>query len=137
MLKETHFIPLCIKQNNKNYNGKKGGILTAILSKNGKRLMLSPYLAEVLKLDGTVQIGFEDKSILLGKHLSDKCSDFKLKMVGKKKVLYSANAVETIASRLELDFTQGCSYTFYDVKLEEDGEYTIARFSKEADDYAV
>lgn len=126
MIPQKKFTPLCVETKQRKVR-KKGGVLTIICSeKNGKRILLSEQMKETLGIKDTVQLGFLDNSLVIGKFLSENATTLNVKTLGKKSVIYSTEAVRYIVSTLGLRFTDKVSYTFYDVQLEEWNDVLVA-----------
>ena len=102
--------------------------------KNGHRIIIPVDLAEELQLNGTVQMGFQENRLVLGKRLPNTEGAFVLKTLSKRKlVLYSTSAVKRIVDVMELDFSQKVSHTFYDLEMDEWEGNPIALFEKEGE----
>ncbi len=117
------------EKTSRNNSKRKGqGVLTLVYSKkNGKRIVIRPSLVEALKLDSIVQLGFIDKSLVIGEQLPGISQDFSLKNSDKNKVIYSAPLVKEIIEELELNFDSRVSLTLTGVELEEYEGKMIAR----------
>ena len=129
----SKFVPL---KNNGNHCRREGekrdGFLSIVCSRNnGKRLMLSPQLCKELEIDSSIQLSIMEGYLLVKACNPEDKDAFLLKQQGKKKVLYSAEIVRTIAEQLELDFANKVSYTFFNVKLDEFKGQTVAKFRAE------
>lgn len=85
-----------------------------VFSKNGKRLEISPQLAEELCLEEHIQIVFEKNSLWLGKCFSDEMPKYPLKKQSNGfVVVYNAKLIEEISKKMALDFTSRTSYSLY------------------------
>lgn len=129
------FIPMKASYGTKGERKKGKGVLTVISSKkNGHRIIIPVDLAEELQLNGTVQMGFQENRLVLGKRLPNTEGAFVLKTLSKRKlVLYSTSAVKRIVDVMELDFSQKVSHTFYDLEMDEWEGNPIALFEKEGE----
>ncbi len=126
--------------NNSNEGNKAGtrkkGLLTLVNSrKNGKRLMLSQQLEEMLELpDDNIELGFMETALVLGRKLPKVEKSFELKHQGKKAVIYSAKAVREIAQHQKIDFTDRVSHTWYKPIVEEFEGDPIIMFEREGEE---
>lgn len=130
-MKKEDFTPLHVMKKTSKRNGNRGS-LTMICSKNnGKRLMISEELAEVLGLTDTVKIGFIGDSLVLGKHLPGDENEFLLKKQAKKWVIYSAELVRIITEKQQLDFNAKVSHTWYKPIMDEHEGVPVVLFNPE------
>lgn len=133
MLDTRKFRPLNT-ENGSGVKRKKGGILTIVCSpKNGKRLMLSSKLVEMLEIgeEASVQIGFVEKNLVLGKKLPGDKNTYRLYRQGKKYVIYSAEVVQEISRVQGIAFETRVSYTWTDVKFDDYEGDPVAFFEPE------
>lgn len=85
--------------------GLGAGIRIINTKKHGKRIVLDLSVIEYLETD-EIDIGFTDKSMILAPKGSGICEKpFKLKLYGKKYVIYNTQLVEEITTFFELDFS--------------------------------
>lgn len=125
----------CKQRNLKRKGGVKEGFVTIInSSKNGRRILLSSKLTSELHIENSVHIGFLDNQLAIKACSPEEEGAFMLKKHGKKKILYSSEAVRRIVEQLRLDFKDRVSYTFYNVELDTYEDQIVAKFKKEESD---
>lgn len=134
MIDTKNFQPLNVEENGNKKRGVGKGVLTIICSKNGKRLLISKELEEILELTHTVKLGFIGKNLVLGKHLPGDSNVFSLKRQGKKQVIYSAEAIRVIAQMQNISFEKKVSHTWYFPKVDEYENSPVAIFEPEGGD---
>lgn len=132
MINFNDFEPIkAVNATKKPCNNKKG-VLTLISSKkNGYRILIPAMLAKELQLVDEIQIGFVNQSLLIGRCLPKTKNSFPLRRLKNVKfVVYSKSVVKEIADKLDLDFTDKVSFTFYNVELDEWKGNPVAKISK-------
>ena len=136
MFDKELFQPLNNSDGGNKVGTRKKGLLTLINSrKNGKRLVLSQQLIEMLELpDDNIQLGFMKKVLVLGRKLPKVESSFKLKYQGKKAIIYSTEIVHEITEHQEIDFTSRVSHTWYKPIVEEFEGNPIIMFEVEGEE---
>lgn len=106
--------------------------ITVVYNRNGKRIVISKKLAEVLKLTSTAQVSFvvDDGVILLGKVTSDN-KDERIELTLKdekdtikdvitgKKISYNADAAYGIATSFGLDYSNKSSMSFDNIEVDD------------------
>lgn len=115
------------------------GIISVVNAKRtgcGQRLVLSPQLINSLEILDTVQmlISNDGKSLLLGTNISDKATNYKLRLLNKNKpqgarILYNSAVVNEITRKMNLSFEETVSVTFYGVELFEHEGRTVAEIT--------
>lgn len=102
----------------------------------GQRLVLSAQLINDLEILDTVQIliSNDGKSLLLGTNISDKATNYKLRLLNKdkpqgRKTLYNSAVVNEITHKMNLSFEDTVSVTFYGVEYFEHGGKTLAEIT--------
>lgn len=129
------FVPLVVEKSYKKGGGRRGSLTIICSKKNGKRLVLSPELLDMLELkDNVVQLGFIGKALLLGSKLPGTGTNFELKRQGKKAVLYSAEVVRVIAQMQKIPFENHVSFTWYKPKVDEYENSPVVIFEPEGGD---
>lgn len=112
-----NFKPSTCSQN-KN-SGRKGG-LSVVYAPTGKRLSLSSAILKHLPSDlDSIQIGYSDKYLLIGRYLDNLYTSHKLKILGNSKVIYNTSLVEEIKDYYDLNFSNHSSLSFPVSKVEE------------------
>lgn len=113
-------------------NGKK--------KSNGVRILFSKQLEQDLQLSEQIQIGIthDKKTLVLGAMLDPSKTFYNLKRVKKdniksKLVLYNSAAVKEIIAKMELDFSERVSITFYGVEYFEDEKGIYAKVWREGE----
>lgn len=112
---------------------KSKGVLTIIndtKNGNGYRITLSKQLETDLGLKETLQIAITEdgKSLILGENLDVTKKSYPLKRANKRNpnskfVIYNKMLVKQIVEKMELDYSDCCSVTFYGIEyIEEDGK---------------
>lgn len=129
----NNFLPLNVTERCKTRGNSKGSLTMICSNKNGKRLIISEELAQILELDGSVQIGFVEDNLVLGKHLPGDGNGFLLKRQGKKPVIYSAELVHAIAEKQQIDFANTVSHTWYNPIMDEYENIPVVLFNPEVD----
>lgn len=119
---------------NRRRNSKNPGIVTIVNCDKSKRIELSTLLVSELHIENSIQIGFAGNVLVIRACDSMEKNAFILKKHGKKKVLYSSDAVRQIVEQLGLDFKNKVSLTFYDVELVTYENQTVAKFKTEESD---
>ena len=122
MFNPDKFTPVSVDNHNAKRKGGGEGALTIINTQNnGKRLMLSEKLVKTLEIEGDkkLQVGFVEKALVLGKKLPGSGSQFELKRLGKKYVIYCAELIRQISNIQGLSFEKGVSYTWYSPSVDE------------------
>lgn len=107
------FIPAVSKPMNK-MNVLKGGV-SIIYAKTGKRIIFDPTLIEDLGLEEMIQVGYNQRQLLLGSNLSGNYQNFKIRKQGTKYVLYASTLIRELISNFNLDYTEVVSKTFNQV----------------------
>lgn len=92
------------------YNGEASDVRLINTEKSGKRMVLKSNVVENLDLEGNIQIGFIDNSIIMSKEGLGKVS-YHLKESGKTMVVYNSQLIEEITSLLALDFTNKVNFS--------------------------
>ena len=108
--------------------GSPGVITVVDGGKFGRRIAISKDLYVELELEDTVQVAFEDESILMGKFINENANMYVLRTQGAKHMIYCASLVREITQRLELEFAREnkTSITFNSVEFDYTLETPIA-----------
>lgn len=108
----------------KNVSGGSGVITIVNSLKNGKRIILSKELEELLGLKDTVNIAISDSNghLLFYKVEKPSCNTYSLCRQKKgdmssRLIVYNSALVKEIAEKLNLDFSGTVSVTFYGKKV--------------------
>lgn len=104
----------------------KAGAMSIVKSNCGKRITISKEVMEKLNNPSKIVISFSDERIAIGEYLPNNNNQLRLKMVGKKAIIYSAGLVTEIAEKYQLDFSTRTSITFTQVGYVESNGYTVA-----------
>ena len=111
---------------NKAHKAGKGiaSLINAQRTGCGQRLVLSAQLVNDLEIVDTVQIliSNDGKSLLLGKNISEKATNYKTLLLNKdnpkgRRVLYNSAVVNEITRKMNLSFEEKVSVTFYGVEF--------------------
>lgn len=112
-------------------------IVCADKKKCGNRILLSKQLESDLNLSGSIQICVSEdgESMLIASLLDKEQPLYNLKRLKKgdsssRYVLYSAGVVHELIEKMNLDFSETVSFTFYDVKYHELNGLMVAQISK-------
>lgn len=136
----TNFNFLEAENNNKAHKAGKG-VLTLVNAKRtgcGQRLVLSKQLQEDLEIVDTIQIliSNDGNSLLLGKNIYDKATNYKTLLLNKDKpngrrVCYNSAVVNEITHKMNLstEFENTVSVTFYGVEYFEHEGKTVAEIT--------
>lgn len=107
------FIPAVSKPITKTTVSK--GLVSIIYAKTGKRITFDPTLIEDLGLEETLQVGYNNRQLLLGSNLSPNYKNRKFRKQGAKYVLYDAALIQELIQNFNLDYSEVTSQTFDDV----------------------
>lgn len=91
------------------------GIVSIIFAKTGKRITFDHSLIDDLGLDGTIQVGYNDRQLLLGSNLDSQYQNRTFRKQGAKYVLYDAALIKELIKHFNLDYNNVTSRTFDDV----------------------
>lgn len=131
MVNMEQFIPADKSVTRGGKNRKKGSLTIINSANNGKRLIISEDVVEILKLKETVKIGFIGKQLLLGTTLPGEKNEYELRKQGKKSVVYSAELVGLITEVQGINFADRVSHTWYHPILEEIDDVPAVIFEPE------
>lgn len=122
----TNFNFLEAENTNKAHKAGKGvaTLVNAQRTKCGQRLVISAQLVNDLEIVDTMQIliSIDGKSLLLGKNISEKATNYKTLLLNKdnpkgRRVLYNSAVVNEITRKMNLSFEEKTSITFYGVEI--------------------
>ena len=134
----TGFSFLEAENTNKSHKAGKGiaSLINAQRTGCGQRLVLSAQLVNDLEIADTVQIliSNDGKSLLLGKNISEKATNYKTLLLNKdnpkgRRVLYNSAVVNEITRKMNLSFEEKTTVTFYGVEYFEHEGKTVAEIS--------
>lgn len=134
----TGFSFLEAENTNKAHKAGKGvaTLVNAQRKKCGQRLVISAQLVNDLEIVDTVQIliSNDGKSLLLGKNISEKATNYKTLLLNKdnpngRRVLYNSAVVKEITRKMNLSFEETVSVTFYGVQYFEHEGKILAEIS--------
>lgn len=134
----TGFSFLEAENTNKSHKAGKGiaSLINAQRTGCGQRLVLSAQLVNDLEIVDTVQIliSNDGKSLLLGKNISEKATNYKTLLLNKdnpkgRRVLYNSAVVNEITRKMNLSFEEKTTVTFYGVEYFEHEGKTVAEIS--------
>ncbi|MFD2679258.1 hypothetical protein [Bacillus seohaeanensis] len=109
----------------------EAGVLSVVNSKdNGKRVAIARDVHQKLSEPSSLQIGFMNNCMLLGKQLGDTYTSYPLRKQGAKQMIYSKALVEQITNHFQLDFSNRTSITFHSVTYKKMNDQVIAIISK-------
>ena len=103
------------------------GILSIVNSKNGTRLALSKELYDKLDLPDSVQFGFIENELIVGKTIGDDYTNYDLKSQGAKQIIYCKELIAQVTESYSLDFSNRSSITVHEATYEMLNDNVIAR----------
>ena len=134
---------LVVEQNTTKSNMKGKGAITivnAIKKKCGCRIIFSKQLEKDLQLEDYIQFGFPkgNNYIVMGKKLDNNIPKYTLKRIKKNNpnsrlVLYSKPAILEICKKMNLNFDDRTTVTFYGIEYEETENGIIAKVWEEGE----
>lgn len=134
---------LVVEENATKSNMKGKGAITivnAIKKKCGCRIIFSKQLEKDLELTDYIQFAFEEdiKCIIIGKCLNKDIPKYTLKRIKKNNpnsrlVLYSKPVILEICEKMNLNFDDRTTVTFYGIKYEETKNGIIAKVWEEGE----
>lgn len=133
MKNEKLFEILEVKNTSNKTIPKSKGAMTVVNDINnghGFRIILSKQLEKDLNLTDSLQLAISEdgKCLKIGVDIDQSKQAYLLRRANKKKansklIIYNKPLVEEITRRMDLDFSQCCSITFYGIEyLEERGQ---------------
>lgn len=131
MVNMEQFIPADKSVTRGGKNRKKGSLTIINSANNGRRLIISEDVVEILKLKETVKIGFIGKQLLLGTTLPGEKNEYELRKQGKKKVVYSAELISLITEYQGINFANAVSHTWYSPSVDEVNDTPVVIFDPE------
>ena len=115
-------------------------IVNAEGKNNGNRIMFSKELEKDLELNNEVQIAIakDGSSLMLGAMFDEEQTTYKLRRLKKgnsnsRLVLYNKKVVEEITEKMNLQFEDKVSITFYGIEYEETDNGLIAKVWEDGD----
>lgn len=115
-------------------------IVNAERKNNGNRITFSKDIERDLKLDNEVQIAIAEdgSSLMIGAMFDEKQITYKLRRLKKgnsnsRLVLYNKKVVEEITEKMNLNFDETISITFYGIEYEETDNGLIAKVWKDGE----
>lgn len=90
----------------------EAGVLSVVNSKSGKRVSIAKEVIEQIGQPTSIQIGFVDTRMVIGKYLGEAYTSYEMKVQGTKRIIYNKDLVEQITNHYNLDFTSRTSVTF-------------------------
>ena len=103
------------------------GILSVVNSKNGTRLSLSKELYEKIEFPDSVQFGFIENELIVGKTIGDDYTNYDLKSQGAKQIIYCKELISQVTESYSLDFSDRSSITVHEATYEMLNDNVIAR----------
>lgn len=91
------------------------GLVSIIYAKTGKRITFDQSLIDTLGLDEIIQVGYNDRQLLLGSNLDSQYQNRHFRKQGTKYVLYDAALIQELIKHFNLDYNNVTSRTFDDV----------------------
>jgi len=108
----------------------EAGVLSVVNSeKNGKRVSISSEVMNRLKNPETLQVGFLEGNLVIGRSLGDSYTSYTLKKQGAKQIIYSKELVEQMTDLCELDFSERTSITFPKASYQKMNDEVVALVS--------
>lgn len=107
---------------------EKDGAVTVVNDRNSKRTKLKNKVIEGLGYPDYIKFYVTDNEFVVQASTVDEEGSYKLRLEGKRKCLiYNSEVIELLTEMFELDFTQGTSQTFGEVKFEtiDDVKYAV------------
>lgn len=110
------FIPSNSKGTTKSFT--KGGGVSIINTKTGKRISVSKAILDYLNVEGKIQFAFSDNEIAIGKELPNNENYFNIRMSKTKGLVYCTSLVLEVTELYELDFQDRTSITFDNIQYQ-------------------
>lgn len=109
----------------------EAGVMSVVNSgKSGNRVAVAREVHQKLREPSSIQVGFINGCLILGRHLGDTYTSYALRKQGAKQIIYSKALVEQITNHLKLDFSDRTSITFHSVTYKKSNDQVIAIIGK-------
>lgn len=106
-----------------------GGDFSIVNNRNGRRIVLSKKVLEILGKPETVQFCYTEREIVFGSLINEQTHSFKINYSGSKGIIYSRELVDEITENFSLDFSKRTMYTFSKAKLKTIDDKLLAMIS--------